>query len=101
MELAERVYQMSDNDSIRGAESRRDEIARIVLEVVQKSAAMGKVPQRDMSLFDDMGFDVLDVVDICMEVEEKVGVYLDFDVDVIETVGDLIETVQRCAGRVG
>lgn len=87
---------MSESDSAGLAENRREEIARIVLEVVQRKVALQSVPQRDMSLFDDIGLDVLDVVDICMDVEEKVGVFLDFDEDAIETVGDLIETVQRC-----
>ena len=63
---------------------------------------------RGTRLIEDLGFDELDVVELIIEVEEKLNDMSDYGViipedmsDGVVTVGDLIEAAQRCARRVG
>ena len=47
-------------------------------------------------LFDDLGADSLDVVELVMEAEEEFGVEIaDEDGEHVQTVGDLVRAVER------
>lgn len=102
---------MSDNIPIINDGPDADEIAEMVMECV-KHAALGDddggfAPPltRGTRLIEDLGFDELDVVELIMEVEEKLNDMSDYGViipedmsDGVVTVGDLIEAAQKVMG---
>ena len=75
-------------------------VERVVKKAVMDTAKLQGEAKRSMSLHDDLGLDVIDMAYLLLFLEEELGVDIVVPDDV-ETVGDLIETVQRCAGRVG
>lgn len=89
-----------------------DEIAEKVIECVQRNCYGDmnafKVAEigRDTDVWDDLGFDMLDVVQLIMSIEESLRemapgreVEIPEDIcDEVKTVGDLIDAAQRVMG---
>lgn len=79
-------------------------IKQMVFEIIKRNSGLLQTPEPDMNLYDDIGMDVLDVVECCMEIEEELGektgnpAYITaLECDTIKTVGDMLEVAQNAA----
>ena len=103
---------MSDNIHIINDSPNADDISEVVIECVRNnchgdtSAFNVAEITRETNLWDDLNFDRLDMVDLIMDVEDKLGllppynsVSIPEDVcDGIETVGDLVDAAIKAMG---
>lgn len=71
-------------------------MSRIVDQVLEYHIG---IPLKDIHphmIFDEMGVDSLDCVEICMDIEEKFGIIiLDAELDTIKKVQDLYDLVDK------
>ncbi len=71
-------------------------VQETVFEYLNEIAEKGVTVTNDLKLIDDLGLDSLDVVEMTIHIEEKLGITIDDDNAVTgsSTVGDLIETIK-------
>lgn len=103
---------MSENSPTINDGPDADEIAEVVLECVRENCYADMIAfkveeiNRETNLSGDLKFDHLDLVEIIMELEERLSqmppyasvVIPESECDEIETVGDLVEAACRAVG---
>lgn len=72
----------------------RAEIQKGVYECIGKLALVDVVQSNDKNLFDDLGFDSLDCVELIMDLEDKFDIEIrDDEAEKCQTVNDVINVV--------
>lgn len=76
----------------------RNEIKSQLMDVFESIGwiDMEKAVNEDSRLDDDLGFDSLDKIEVCMEIEKDFGIVIhDDEMDRIKTVGDVVNLLDE------
>lgn len=76
----------------------RNEIKSQLMDVFESIGwiDMEKAVNEDSRLDDDLGFDSLDKIEVCMEIEKDFGIAIhDDEMDRIKTVGDVVNLLDE------
>ena len=76
----------------------KKEIKEILMNVLLRTdwVDMDKAQNEESSLRDDLGFDSLDQIEICMMVEHRLDISIpDEEADNVKTIGDVIALIDR------
>jgi acyl carrier protein len=75
-------------------------VEETILEYLNESKLIATEVRLDHKLDDDLALDSLDVVELTMVIEEKLGITIDDDndINVSGNVGDLVESIRKKYG---
>ena len=72
------------------------DIEKEVLTIVSAKCLTEDEPKMDSDLFDNLAFDSLDVVEVCIDVERRFGIMInDADYDKWRTPADIVRSVEK------